>query len=535
MAVFLRSVVAVGLVGLSFGCSQSDASGVAEDDAKGLTTAAKLAKAGAKPCDSDPSFACVTLPMPLDHFGAPAGKTIGVTFAVHAAKPSKRQGLLVGVTGGPGYSGVAGATTWKDVDPRIAETFDIVWFDLRGVLRSGGMECPKAAATFYQGGLRSATDAEDRALVAKSKAFAAACVAEVGKTPDELQHYETRQAIEDLERFRKFLGDAKFTLYGLSYGTQFSQTYAAKHPDRLRALVLDGVVDLTLDHVGYMRNLNHGIAALLDRTFDACANEAACAGRFASAPGPEARAKMVAAYDALAAKLDAAPATLLFRKKDGSTEPRRFTRADLDTTTFNAVGGADTRRALMEALAAAAKTGDLLPLLALSYEASGVDPETAGPNGTAAADPDMSNAIYYAFTCNDYGKDAAGEDARIERYLAGGRALRQTSTRLLSPYYGDLPCMSWPVARDAAPMGPLRFDGIPVVVVNATGDGATPVAQGEAVASRIADGYAITVDGGRHVMFGRGVACVDSAVANFIVNGKRPARATRCADAMLGP
>ena len=34
-------------------------------------------------------------------------------------------------------------------------------------------------------------------------------------------------------------------LYGESYGTELAQAYAAAHPDRLSALILDGAVDLT--------------------------------------------------------------------------------------------------------------------------------------------------------------------------------------------------------------------------------------------------------------------------------------------------
>jgi pimeloyl-ACP methyl ester carboxylesterase len=50
--------------------------------------------------------------------------------------------------------------------------------------------------------------------------------------------------VEDLEAFRNYLGDSRFWRYGESYGTQFAQTYATAHPDRLAGLILDGPVDL---------------------------------------------------------------------------------------------------------------------------------------------------------------------------------------------------------------------------------------------------------------------------------------------------
>src|SRR6185295_2102579 len=62
----------------------------------------------------------------------------------------------------------------------------------------------------------------------------------------------------------------------------------------------------------------------------------------------------------------------------------------------------------------------------------------------------------------------------------------------------------------------------------ATGDPTTPIDQGESVYGRLADAHFVRVDGGRHVMFGRGVACVDEAVAAFLVTGEG-ARETACA------
>ena len=55
-----------------------------------------------------------------------------------------------------------------------------------------------------------------------------------GSTEADLPFYATKQAIEDLEAVRDYLGVDKLQLYGESYGTQYVQTYAAAYPDRSR-------------------------------------------------------------------------------------------------------------------------------------------------------------------------------------------------------------------------------------------------------------------------------------------------------------
>jgi len=528
-----RLLLAAAPIALLAACSSSPDDSAESGGAAASGVADRLRRLGAAPCADNAEFQCLKLRVPLDHV-APGGKSIEVAFAVHPAPAATRKGMLVRVSGGPGYSGLDDLDDLREIDARLPREFDIVRFDLRGVKRSGNLECKAAAGRFYEGGLRVASAADEVRQVAKARDFARDCVAEMGIPAADVPFYNTDQATDDLEAFRKALGEEKLTLYGLSYGTQYTQTYTKKYPSRVRALVIDGVVDLTLDHVGYMKNLNGGIAALLDLTFDDCARRAACAAGFADAPGGSPKAKIYAAYDALAAELDRGPKKLAWKRTDGTTSERTYSRAAFDTTTFNSLGYPESRRDLLAALAAAYKTTDFMPLQKLAYESAGVDPDTAPPAGTAGADPDMSDAIYYAFTCNDYGNDAESEQARVDHYLAGGRSLWPVESRLLAPYYGDLPCMVWPVTKKAQATPALPQTGVPVMVLGATGDGATPVNQGDATFRRLADGYQVTVDGGSHVMWGGGNACADGAVTPFLLDLARPAsRESRCADTLV--
>ncbi len=536
----LKSYLLLGATGASVvvqACAlPSDPSTSTSDEQDLSTSVAKLRALGAKPCTQadKKGFLCLDLEVPLDHFGAADGKKIKIGFAVHAAPAATRKGIFINATGGPGYSGLDSPDDYKSTDERITKMFDLVYFDLRGVGRSGNLECKAAAKAYYAGGLRSESKAEDDVLAARSKTFARDCVQEMGIPTNDVQYYNTTQAIEDIEDFRSLMGEEKVTLYGLSYGTQFMQTYARVHAEHVRAMVIDGTVDLTLNHIDYMKNLNAGIDKIFARVAATCAKDPACAAPFARASGATAEARFLAAYDAVAARLDAKTATVAFTKKSGRVEQRTYTRKDLDTTTFNAVGAPDTRRDLPSALAAAFVHDDFRPLLDVSYAAAGIDPETAGPTGTAGADDGMSDAIYYAVTCNDYGLESPVESTRVKQYLAAGAELRAENARILSPYYGDLPCMFWPTQKVAKVERALAIPTVPVIVVDATGDGATPYDMGESVFRGLGNGYLISIDGGKHVMYGEGNACADKPINELIVSLTPPsARETHCAGVFM--
>jgi hypothetical protein len=93
-----------------------------------------------------------------------------------------------------------------------------------------------------------------------------------------------------------------------------------------------------------------------------------------------------------------------------------------------------------------------------------------------------------------------------------------------------MPCLFWPNARaENTRPAPLTANGIPTLVLGATADPATPVSNGRAVFSRLSDGYLVIQDGGPHVIYGRGVPCIDNLVTNFLVKDEMPpSRETTC-------
>ena len=89
-----------------------------------------------------PQIRCATLAVPLDH-SEPDGETIDIEIAsVTTADADGRIGSLVLNPGGPGGSGIEFLQSAALVmPPAIADRFDLVSFDPRGVGESTSVEC----------------------------------------------------------------------------------------------------------------------------------------------------------------------------------------------------------------------------------------------------------------------------------------------------------------------------------------------------------------------------------------------------------
>jgi hypothetical protein len=138
--------------------------------------------------------------------------------------------------------------------------------------------------------------------------------------------------------------------------------------------------------------------------------------------------------------------------------------------------------------------------------------------------------MYYAVECQDYAYPGGTRQERAEIYMRAGDPVEAAVPRLASIFYGDLPCVYWPRAtRNLIRPEPLIAAGIPTLVLGATADPATPVGNGISVYQHLDDGYLITQQGGPHIIFGRGNACPDDIVTDFLVRGRVPEqRETEC-------
>jgi hypothetical protein len=68
----------------------------------------------------------------------------------------------------------------------------------------------------------------------------------------------------------------------------------------------------------------------------------------------------------------------------------------------------------------------------------------------------------------------------------------------------------------------------PIVVVGTTRDPATPYRWAEALAGQLSSARLLTYEGDGHTAYGRGSACVDSAINAYLLDGRPPADGKRC-------
>lgn len=476
----------------------------------------------------DSRFECVTLSVPRDHFSNDPERW-DVTFGIQRALSGESQGTFVTITGGPGSSGLALADYYTDfMSEEITDNLDVVFIDQRGIGQSVPLRCDEATAVYYAATWDPSDPVDRDEVVADTRTYADDCVAEAGVDLDDLPYFSTVQAVEDLEAIRQYLGVEQLVLYGESYGTQYVQTYAAAHPDRVERMIIDGVVDLTTDVLPYWIDSARAHDDALTAVLSACDADEACAD--------DAGGDALSVWDELADRLAAGPIPIDYPLSDGTIEAREFTMSDLEWATASYISGFGDRLLLQRAVAAAGD-GNLLPLARMAYVARYVDPDTLEP----IVDPSWSDAMFLAVECQDYDYFAAegSDEARIDAWLEAAAADDSLDgVRLDTVVYGDLPCLAWPgtatsrATEGAAP--PVRPDPIvdppySTLLLTADTDAATPIANAMRVFGRLADASMIILQGGPHVIFDWGYECVDDPATRFIATGEQPpTRVTIC-------
>jgi pimeloyl-ACP methyl ester carboxylesterase len=467
----------------------------------------RLDAMGGHPCARAEGFTCVTVKVPYDHAANDPKAFLNIEFAVHPAA-GKSQGILFYAVGGPGESGIEVAADYLSYyDERLTNRMDIVFFDQRGVGPDYGIDCPRALATYDSAPL--ALDHPD-ATIAAAQGFVQACIAET-KHADLLPYLETGAAVRDLEAFRQAIGAPKVWLYGESYGTQLAQEYATAYPDALDGLVLDGVIDLTLDAEGYYSEDLKAFEGVLRRTLAACDRMPGCR--------EDMEKPALAVYRDLAGRLARAPIEVPYPLASGELAKRALTPGMLAAVGAGWVYGPEDRADLLRALAAAAH-GNYVPLMRRGYQALGVDPETLAGQGA----PDWFGAAYYAITCRDYGEPGPDREKTARDILARAKRLQADAPLMIRSYYAErIACAFWP--EPGTPDRPKPFAGgdYPTVILNADSDPATPISNGYDVYDGLANGYMVTMKGGPHVILGRGLACPDKLVLDLMLDGKKPA------------
>jgi pimeloyl-ACP methyl ester carboxylesterase len=453
---------------------------------------------------ADPGLQCAYLTVPLD-YGSPDGRKIKIGLLRQPASDSaQRIGSLVINPGGPGASGMSTAASLADdvKNNDIGRRFDFVGFDPRGVgssqpqvlCRTG----PERDAERLLNLNVDTSPAGVQRTEAQEKADDDGCVHRTGK--DVLAHIGTREVVRDMDIMRSALGDKTLNYLGYSYGTKIGASYAEVFPGNVRAMILDGAVDLAQDPISQLVEQGGGF----QKAFDAFA--VWCAGRADCALGPD-KDQAVRNFQAMVRPLINQPLPVA----DG----RKMSYTDATTGVVQALYLSDLWPTLNRGLQELTQgRGETLMRLADIYN-------QRSPDGTYSTEMDAFQAVLCVdnppITDPNVARDVDARYRKAAPFLDTGLAP--------SPALDN--CGFWPVPPTGGPHH-AQTPGLPtVMVISTTQDPATPYQAGVNLAKDI-NARLLTFEGTQHTVFLQHNTCVDQAGIRYLASLQLPAEGTRC-------
>lgn len=231
---------------------------------------------------------CGTLTVPEDR-NAPEGRTVDLAVATLSAEGEPTGGPVVYLEGGPGGDGLS-AAEWMVGHPLLA-AHDIVLVSQRGTAPADpSFDCPEVE-DLIEAARSTALDASTDAQVGDALA---ACHARATSTGVDLRFYDTAAAADDIESLRLALGLEPWNLYGVSYGTRLGLEVLRRHPEGVRAAILDSAYP---PEVEAYASLIPYAEATFAKIADACAADEAC-----NATYPDLLGSIATLYDELEAE-----------------------------------------------------------------------------------------------------------------------------------------------------------------------------------------------------------------------------------------
>lgn len=448
------------------------------------------------------SFQCATLEVPVDYTKPEGAKLSLALVRLPARDQSKRIGSLLANPGGPGASAIDFVRAWSGILSRdIRDRFDIVTFDPRGVAASSPIVCHDSLQSLVALDPSPDTSAEWEAARRVSKAFADECKARHAST---LPYVGTKNVARDMESLRVALGEEKLTYVGYSYGTVIGAVYADMYPQRVRAFVLDGAVDLSLGFEETIATQAVGFERALAAYVADC-DARKCA---ASADGNTAKA-----IDDLLAKVENQP--LAAPSADRVAGPGE-TLLGIIEPLYSRFSWNSLTRALSDA-----RKGDGSALVNLADQYLQREPDGSYPNLIEA-----NSAVNYVD--EDCPKDP-------EAYVSMAERLAKRA-----PHFGasaassGLACAYWPAKPDPLTV-PKAAGAPPIIVIGTTNDPATPYEWSVAMSEQLETGVLLTHRGEGHTIYAQGDSCIDKAVNAYLLDLTAPAAGTSCGNGAPPP
>lgn len=400
------------------------------------------------PCAAGSALQCGTLDVPLDRSGAVPG-TVRLAAVRKQAPANPTASAVLALAGGPGQAALPLVGDFETLLAPALATRDLLVFDQRGTGRSSPIACRLRDATLTRDGTRCATG--------------------LGAARGQ---FTTAASVEDIEALRVESGYAKLVLFGVSYGTKVALDYAARHPNRVEALVLDSVVLPQGPDT-----LQRSTFAAMGRVLRSLCGAGECAGISRDPLRDVANRVRSLARRGLSG---------LLTSPRGVRQRVQIDRTDL----FKVLLSGDlnpTLRAELPGALTSARRGDSAPLIRVAARSAGVIALRR-----QAQPAEFSDAVFAATLCEEgifpWARSAPSA-LRAQQANAFSRAL---PGRPFSPFdlttaltsQGISLCIGWPNATAGfAPAGALP--NVPTLVIGGTDDLRTPLEDAVAVKALI--------------------------------------------------
>ena len=499
-----------------------------------------------------PRLTCTRMRAPLDYANPGRGE-LQVAFMRIAAQDQRRHDGIFFNPGGPGGDGLILAPLFADAWSRdgagalyqqMAHEFDLIGFSPRGTGASTQLTCDSNEFYPFYGTELDRSSGNIAAMLTAAKQRANAC-ANNPLTP----YINTEATARDLDLMRELSGYDKLNYYGMSYGTWLGHWYAGLFPERVGAMLLSGIVDLTRgleetyleQPMGYQRTFDKVIAPYADRNQNVFFSEGSATPRLAgifaslsSRPFLQAAASNAVAEDMgssshasstvlamvaahwLASKLDSLPGQ--------EVEKETAVRADIESASIASgnLDPGDTNQANTLNI----RARDLASKIAIGYfvrlnaQANGeLDPVKIG----------SFEALNFTVVSNDYPTNKT-----IDEWIAKTN-LNVASYPLIGGKFTNWPGLFWkgPVVTRPSFENAKRANGF--VVLHTEYDAFTPREGAEASLTILPNASYISIASeythGVSVPYGQ--SCVDEPIARYFMYGTLPGKRIKCEGNLL--
>ncbi|MBK1783855.1 alpha/beta hydrolase [Prauserella cavernicola] len=453
---------------------------------------------------------CATAIVPVDYENPEDGRLRIEVSRIKAKDSEKRQGVLLFNPGGPGGGGLSMPLPVRDTE--LAESFDLIGFDPRGVGRSSGLFCeriddPRPDTT-------RPTDEQFAAYTQYAKEREAACERGGGGIRPFIN---TANTARDMDVIRAALDEKKINYVGYSYGTYLGAVYGSLFPEGLNRSVLDSSIHPDWlwreqglqQSVGVRFNVEEWATWVGERD-----------GTFGLGTSKD---EVLATTEALTEKL-ADESVPLDRERPEDWPfywPREFDGDEMDiflaqTTQQRPVW--DVVAEVVGELRTAAEDGT-----ALSKDTSDSVGRLLSEQGIGKIDP----GVYDTVTCEaDWPSDPETYYEDMRRY----REQYPYHDRNGSGVIGAAPTnCTFRGFTPPEPLVSLERDGYPAgIVIQGDGDPATQYAGGPEMADTLGNHLISVRDSGGHGHYGSN-PCVTERVDDYLINGVLPPSRSECA------